>query len=42
MDSNMVKTPRPSFYGLETEAKVAHHLRSIDFEYDPEVTSIGV
>ena len=41
-NSNLVKTPRPSFYGLETEAKVAHHLRNIDFEYDPMKTAIAV
>lgn len=41
-NSNLVKTPRPSFYGLETEAEVAHHLRSIDFEYDPMKTAIAV
>ena len=37
----MVKTPRPSFYGLETEAEVARHLRNIDFEYDPMKTAIA-
>ena len=42
MDSNMVKTLCPSFYGLETEAEVARHLRSIYFEYDPMKTAIAV
>ena len=41
-NSNLVKTPRPSFYGLETEAEVAGHLRSIEFEYDPMKTAIAV
>ena len=41
-NSNLVKTPRPSFYGLETEAEVARHLRNIDFEYDPMKTAIAV
>ena len=40
-NSNLVKTPRPSFYGLETKAEVARHLRSIDFEYDPMKTAIA-
>ena len=40
-NSNLVKTPRPSFYGLETEAEVARHLRNIDFEYDPMKTAIA-
>ena len=41
-NSNLVKTPRPSFYGLETKAEVARHLRSIEFEYDPMKTAIAV
>ena len=40
-NSNLVKTPRPSFYGLETAAEVARHLRSIEFEYDPMKTAIA-
>ena len=40
-NSNLVKTPRPSFYGLETKAEVARHLRNIDFEYDPMKTAIA-
>ena len=37
-----VKTPPPSFYGLETEEQVARHLKNIDFEYDPAKTAIAV
>ena len=41
-NSNKVKTPPPSFYGLETAGEVAHHLMNIDFEYDPAQTAIAV
>ena len=37
-----VKTPPSYFYGLKTEAEVAHHLRYTDFEYDPAKTAIAV
>ena len=37
-----VKTPPPSFYGLETKEEVARHLMNIDFEYNPMKTAIAV
>ena len=37
-----VKTPQPYFYGLKTEAEVAHHIRYTDFEYNPMKTAFAV